>query len=79
MYAAPDGSQALVSQVLYGSSLIVMREVDNEWVFVQSRDGYQGYVELDSLLPDNPIWRAGADEYQVCARMAFVYKRPMTL
>ncbi|MBZ5669742.1 MAG: C40 family peptidase [Acidobacteriia bacterium] len=78
MYSGPSEDADVVSQAIYGASLVLV-EGKNEWVKVRTPDDYTGWMPLASLRRygpgDHPYASAGKAA-QVESLFANVYREP---
>ncbi|MCL6475871.1 MAG: C40 family peptidase [Firmicutes bacterium] len=80
MHAQPDGDSEQVSQMLLGHTLLLLSPPDSgqNWVNVQTDDGYTGWVRAKQicLLDDSEEYPAPGQVYRVNALWAFVREKP---
>ncbi len=56
LYAQPHAASEVVSQALYGWNVLVLEESKN-FYYIQTSDGYQGWVEAQGLIPLPASWK----------------------
>lgn len=80
MHAQPDGDSEQVSQTILGHTLLlpIAPDAGQDWVSVQTDDGYTGWVRLRQirLLAENEEYPVPGKVYRVNALWAFVRERP---
>jgi cell wall-associated NlpC family hydrolase len=80
MHAQPDGDSEQVSQTLLGHTLLLVSapDADQNWVNVQTDDGYTGWARAKQLrlLDDGEEYPAPGQVYRVNALWAFVREKP---
>lgn len=75
MYSGPNEDSDVVSQVLFGSNVLLLDEKSN-WVKIRSADQYSGWIAADKIR-DTPIPYASSGRVaQVTALSANLYREP---
>jgi gamma-D-glutamyl-L-lysine dipeptidyl-peptidase len=72
MFALPDSDSPVVSQLVYSWKVLELQEVEN-FKYVQSEEGYRGWVKSSFLLPYQPFNRS---TIQTLSRASHLYEEP---
>ena len=78
VYSAPTEDVDVVSQAIYGASVVLVEE-KGEWVKVRMSDDYTGWMPLASLRrarPGSPSYASTGKVVQVASLFANVYREP---
>ncbi|MFJ7736331.1 C40 family peptidase [Lysinibacillus sp. NPDC097287] len=71
LHAKPNAASELIDEVLYGMSVRILEELEDEWVRVQTAYRYEGYCEKECLLIDDTKTRAWLDEATYVIHQSF--------
>lgn len=78
LHAMPDKDSELVDEVLYGMTVEIIRDVNEDWVSIQTAYRYEGYCQKADLLQEEALastWQQDA-QYVVCQSFADVLQQP---
>ncbi|GAB0169331.1 SH3 domain-containing C40 family peptidase [Lysinibacillus sp. CTST325] len=79
LHEKPDEASELVDEVLYGMTVQIMEEIDENWVRIQTAYRYEGYCKKDNLLVDEvktDIWLQKANHF-ISQSFADVLQQPL--
>ncbi|OXS76279.1 peptidase [Lysinibacillus sp. KCTC 33748] len=66
LHAKPDESSELVDEVLYGMSVKIIEDIDENWARIQTACRYEGYCQKANLIVDKTktdTWRQEANHF----------------
>ncbi len=66
------------SQLIYGSPVAILQELEGGWVEIEMSEQYRGYVKKNGLHPDNPRWRTSENLCKVSSLGSLLYPIPDT-
>lgn len=66
------------SQLIYGASVAILQELEDDWVQIEIGDHYKGFVKKKYLYPDNPRWRTSRNLCRVSSLGSLIYPIPDT-
>ncbi len=66
LHAKPDEASELVDEVLYGMSVNILEDIDENWARIQTAYRYEGYCQKANLIVDKTktdTWRQEANHF----------------
>lgn len=66
LHAKPDEASELVDEVLYGMTVEIMEDIDENWARIQTAYRYEGYCQKTNLIVDKTktdTWRQEANHF----------------
>jgi hypothetical protein len=76
IYAKPSQAEPYFSQKIYGSSVTIVQNHNDQWVKVSTQDNIQNYCLKKNIIRDTKNWHTKANLHRVKSLMGCVYPRP---
>lgn len=71
LHAKPNAASELIDEVLYGMPVQILKELEDDWVRVQTAYRYEGYCQKKHLFIDDSITRAWLDDATYVIHQSF--------